>query len=149
MIASRSATDIVRRFEGCVLFAYPDPGSGGDPWTIGYGATGPGIHKGVSWTQEQAEARLASGIAETAEKVSAIIKDAPTTQGQFDALVSLAFNIGARALAASTLIRMHIGGDFEGAAAQFARWNKASGKVLRGLVSRRAAEAALYAGECE
>lgn len=59
-------------------------------------------------------------------------------------MVSLAFNIGTSAFATSTLLKKHLAGDYAGAAAQFARWNKAGGKVLAGLTKRRAAEAALY-----
>jgi len=65
-------------------------------------------------------------------------------QGQFDALVSFAFNCGEKALAGSTLLRLHLAGDHAGAAKQFARWNQGGGKVLAGLTKRRAAEAALY-----
>jgi lysozyme len=55
-------TDDLKRDEGCVLEAYPDPLSGGDPWTVGYGHTGPDIHPGVTWTQEQADTALSSDI---------------------------------------------------------------------------------------
>lgn len=79
----------------------------------------------------------------------------PTTQGQFDALVSFAYNVGldiddddkAEGLGDSTLLRKHLAGDFAGAAAQFALWNKNDGRVMNGLTRRRAAEAALYRGE--
>jgi len=143
---SRAALETIKRFEGCRLTAYPDPGTGGDPWTIGWGATGPGIRKGVVWTQDQADERLRSDVAAFAERVAALLKTAPTTQGQFDALVSLAYNIGAGALKESTLLRMHMDGDYQGAAGQFIRWNKAGGKVLDGLTKRRIAESRLYQG---
>ena len=143
---SRIALETIKRFEGCRLEAYPDPASGGDPWTIGVGATGPGIRKGVVWTQEQADARLKDDVARFAQGVSALIKTAPTTQGQFDALVSLSFNIGLQALKESTLLRMHIDADYTGAAGQFPRWTRAAGKVMPGLVKRRAAEQRIYMG---
>lgn len=66
------------------------------------------------------------------------------SQGQFDAMVSFAFNCGEAALRSSTLLKKHLSRDYAGAAKEFARWNKAGGKVLPGLVKRRAAEAALY-----
>lgn len=144
--ASRAALETIKRFEGCELRAYPDPGSGGDPWTIGWGATGPGIRKGVVWTQEQADARLREDVDRFAQGVVAALKTAPTTQAQFDALVSFSYNVGLQALKDSTLFRMHMDGDYDGAAGQFARWNKAAGKVLQGLVTRRTAEARLYKG---
>jgi GH24 family phage-related lysozyme (muramidase) len=144
---SPACAALVKQFEGCELSAYPDPGSGGDPWTIGYGATGPGIAKGVTWTQAQCDQRLADDLERFAVGVNSALNGAPTTQNEFDAMVSLAFNIGLENFRRSTLLRMHQDGDKAGAAEQFARWNKASGKVLNGLTRRRAAEAALYRDE--
>lgn len=69
------------------------------------------------------------------------------TQGQFDACVSLAFNIGLGAFRRSTLARHLAARDMTAAADQFPRWNKSAGKVLPGLVTRRAAERALFLGE--
>lgn len=141
--------DLIKRFEGCAkkradgrFAAYPDPGSGGDPWTIGWGSTGPGIAKGTIWTQEQCDARLASDVARFAAQVDRAMGDTPTTQNQFDALVSFHYNTGK--LLSSTLLKKHRAGDYAGAAMQFDRWVFASGKRLAGLVKRRAAEAALY-----
>jgi lysozyme len=75
----------------------------------------------------------------------------PTTQGQFDALVSFAYNEGiggpslrGKGLLGSTLFRKHKAGDHTGAAAEFLKWNKQAGKVLRGLTRRRAAERLIY-----
>ena len=138
------ATALIKQFEGCRLAAYPDPGSGGDPWTIGHGATGPGIHKGVTWTQAQADARLAEDVAKFARCVNDAIGTAPTTDGQRAAMISLAYNIGLGALRESTLLKLHKAGEFIGAANQFSRWNRASGKVMAGLSRRREAEAAEY-----
>lgn len=146
MITSSKGIALIASFEGCRLKAYPDPGTGGDPWTIGFGATGPGIKAGVVWTQEQADARLKSDLARFEKAVTTAISGKPTTQGQFDALVSFAFNCGVTNLLNSTLLRKHCAGDFAGAAKEFARWNKAAGKVMAGLTRRRAAEAALYKG---
>ena len=148
---------LIKRFEGCALMradgmieAYPDPGSGGEPWTIGWGATGEDrfhggrIRKGTVWTQAQADQRLREDIARHAEDVIAALGPAiaSTSQAQFDALVSFHFNTGA--IARATLTRKHIAGDFRGAAREFAKWNRAGGRVLGGLVRRRAAEAKLY-----
>lgn len=143
---------LIQRFEGCArgrddgrFEAYPDPGTGGAPWTIGWGATGPGILPGTVWTQAQCDTRLARDLARYAAEVTEAIGDAPTTQAQFDALVSFHYNTGA--IRRATLTRRHVAGDHAGAAAEFARWKHAGGQVLRGLVRRRAAEAALYAGD--
>lgn len=136
---------LLHSFEGCRLKAYPDPGSkDGNPWTIGWGSTGPGIGPGVVWTQAQADARFAADLAKFAWRVAALLDGVPTTQSQFDALVSLAYNIGVNALAGSTVLRRHKAGDYAGAQAAFAMWNKNDGKVMKGLVNRRAAEAELY-----
>lgn len=133
---------LIKRFEGCRLAAYPDPGSGGDPWTIGWGATGAGIGPGIRWTQEQADARLESDLVKYALDVSKAIGDAPTSQQQFDALVSFHYNTGA--IGRATLTKKHKAGDFVGALAEFKKWNRAGGRVLAGLARRRAAEAELY-----
>lgn len=140
---------LIKRFEGCarllpggLVEAYPDPGTGGEPWTIGWGATGPGIGPGTVWTQAQCDERLENDLNRYAAEVVHALGDAPTTQAQFDALVSFHYNTGA--IRRATLTRRHIAGDHAGAAAEFARWNRAGGRVMKGLVRRRAAEAALY-----
>ena len=142
---------LIQSFEGCAkkrsdgsYDAYPDPATGGDPWTIGWGSTGPDIKRGVVWTQKQCDDRFVSHAGEFAAKVEKALGGAATTQHQFDAMVSLAYNIGMGNFSASTLLRKHRAGDHAGAAAQFAVWNKANKKVMAGLTRRRAAEAALY-----
>lgn len=139
------AIPLIQRFEGCRLVAYPDPGTGGIPWTIGWGATGPGIAPGVKWTQQQADARLRDDVGKFAGKVARLVK-VPTEHYEMAALISFAYNVGTGALADSTLLRKLNAGDKAGAAAQFARWNKAGGRVMRGLTNRRAAEARLFTG---
>lgn len=147
---------LMHHFESCKLKSYPDPGSkDGKPWTIGWGATGAGIGPGVEWTQEQADARFAADLAKFEDGVTRLIGDAPTTQAQFDALVSIAYNIGldedadtiAEGLGDSTLLRKHKAGDYVGAAKAFASWRFNDGREMKGLVRRRAAEAKLYRGE--
>lgn len=152
---SKAAVDLLHSFEGCRLEAYPDPGSNdGNPWTIGWGSTGAGIGPGVKWTQEQADARFLVDLAKFEDGVTRLIGSAPTSQGQFDALVCIAYNIGldedadtiAEGLGDSTLLRKHKAGDFEGAAKAFLSWTFNDGRQLKGLVRRRAAEAKLYRG---
>ncbi|AOL24368.1 Phage-related lysozyme (muramidase), GH24 family [Erythrobacter litoralis] len=146
---------IIKRFEGCarlrsdgLVEAYPDPASGDEPWTIGWGATGERIEPdsliepGTVWTQAQCDARLETDLERYAAEVTRAIGAAPTTQAQFDALLSFHYNTGA--IRRATLTRLHCAGDHAGAAREFARWNKAAGRVMKGLVRRRAAEAALY-----
>lgn len=142
---------LIAQFEGCAermadgrYRAYPDPGTGGAPWTIGFGATGPNIGKGTIWTLAQCEAQFDAHIAQMAGYVRRLLGAAPTTQNQFDALVALAYNIGPGNLADSTLLKLHVVGNYKGAAAEWPKWNKSGGKVLAGLTRRRAAEAQLY-----
>ncbi|HYW17366.1 MAG TPA: lysozyme [Allosphingosinicella sp.] len=151
MEPSQACTKLIQQFEGCAkkqsdgtFMAYPDPGSGGDPWTIGWGSTGPGIKKGVVWTQKQCDDRFTEHLEQFAANVSKVLAGTKTSQNQFDAMVSFAYNVGVANLSASTLLKKHKAGDYKGAAAEFAKWNKAAGKVLPGLTRRRAAEAALY-----
>jgi lysozyme len=140
------ALALIKQFEGCKLTAYPDPGSGGDPWTIGWGSTGPGIAKGLVWTQQQADKRLAEHIMEFARGVDTALAGAPVAAMQKGALVSLTYNIGVGALSGSTLLKKHKAADYDGAAAQFLLWNKAAGKVMQGLTNRRTAEMRVYKG---
>ena len=70
----------------------------------------------------------------------------PLTQGQYDALVSFAYNLGLAALKSSTLLRLLNARNYAGAAAQFPRWNRAGGKVLPGLTRRREAERVMFLG---
>lgn len=146
---SEAGLKLIKAFEGCarlrhdgMVEAYPDPGTGGDPWTIGWGATGADVTPGTVWTQAQCDARLEADVARHAADVRKAIGDAPTTQGQFDALVSFHYNTGA--IARATLTRRHLAGDHQAAAREFAKWKHAGGRVLKGLVRRRRAEVALY-----
>lgn len=150
--ASAAAERVIKEFEGCArrmedgrLHAYPDPGTGGVPWTIGWGSTGPDIGPDTIWSQEDADRRFTEHLGQFAARVATLLEGAPTSQSQFDAMVSLSYNIGTGNFGSSTLLRKHKARDYAGAAAEFGKWNKAAGKVLNGLVRRRAAEAALYA----
>lgn len=141
MKTSARMIKVMHHFESCRLQAYPDPGSAdGHPWTIGWGATGPGIHKGVTWTQEQADERYRQDL----EKFEGVVEDALSAravpQCHFDALVSFTYNVGPSALKGSTLLKMYLNGDVAGAANQFLRWNKNDGRVMHGLTRRRVAE---------
>jgi len=144
MTPSPAGIALIKSFEQCRLTAYlPTPK---DKPTIGWGTTGADIKMGMTWTQAECDERFAADLRAFAEGVSAALTG-ETTQPQFDAMTSLAYNIGARAFKNSTLLRLHNAGDFAAAAAQFARWNKQAGQVLAGLTRRRAAEAAIYRGE--
>ena len=139
---SARCADFIKGFESCRLTAYMPTKN--DVPTIGWGTT-KGVKMGMTWTQEQADAAFAAELAEFGARVASHLGSAPTTQAQYDAMVSLAYNIGVDGFGDSTLLRMHKAGDHAGAAAQFGRWNKQAGVVLNGLTRRRAAEAAMYA----
>ena len=134
---------LLKEFEGCKLTAYPDPATGGDPWTIGYGSTGPHVKRGVTITQAEAERLLLADLDRFEQAVTRYVT-VPLTQNQFDALVSFTYNCGQGSLQTSTLLRKLNAGDYAGAQGQFARWNRAGGKEMAGLTRRRAAEAELF-----
>ena len=142
MHISEAGLALIRQFEGLRLSAYLCPA--GIP-TIGYGSTA-GVQMGQTITAERAEELLREDVRQFEAAVSRLVK-VPLNQGQHDALVSFAFNLGAKALEKSTLLRLLNAGDYSGAAAQFDRWVYASGKKLSGLVKRRAAERALFEGD--
>ena len=135
---------LIKQFEGCKLTAYQDSVG---VWTIGYGWTQPvdgkPIRAGMTIKQETAERLLKTGLVSYESDVFRLVK-VGLTQGQFDALVSFTYNLGARSLSTSTLLRKLNAGDYAGAADEFLRWNKAGGKVLNGLARRREAERALF-----
>lgn len=157
MNASPAAAALLRECEGLRLVAYPDPGTGSDPWTIGYGSTR-GVVKGMRITMAEAEARLDEDIRVAEETVRAAVK-VPLSQSQFDALVCFAFNVrpGAagvrdgwvtlKSAQPSTLLRKLNGGDYAAVPDQMQRWNKAGNKVMPGLVLRRRAEAAMWVAD--
>lgn len=142
MIPSARCESLIKSFEQCRLKAYLPTGV--DRPTLGWGCAAPDIHLGMTWTQEQADARFERDLNDFAASVEALIAGHVTAQNKFDALVSFAYNEGAHALATSTLLRKHNAHDYVGAAKEFARWDMQAGKVLNGLVRRRAVEAAMY-----
>ncbi|WP_447875217.1 lysozyme [Serratia fonticola] len=139
---SQRGIALIKSFESLELKAYPDPATGGKPWTIGWGHT-KGVKPGDRITEQQAEAFLTQDLAVFELTVNSAVK-VPVTQSQFDALVSLAFNVGGANFAGSTLVKKLNSGDPRGAADQFPRWKFADGKEMRGLVRRRAAERELF-----
>lgn len=144
MQTSDKGIALIKQFEGCKLTAYQDSVG---VWTIGYGWTQPvdgkPIRSGMVIKQETAERLLKTGLVSYESDVSRLVK-VGLTQGQFDALVSFTYNLGARSLSTSTLLRKLNAGDYAGAADEYLRWNKAGGKVLNGLTRRREAERALF-----
>lgn len=124
----------IKRFEGCKLAAYRCPAG---VWTIGYGET-LGVKEGDVWTQEQADARLR---VRAGQFLLAVLKRCPRLHleppERWVACVDLAYNIGVGAFAASSVSRKTMRGEFDQAAESFLLWNKAGGRVLKGLTIRR------------
>lgn len=138
---------IVKEFEGCRLDAYPDPGTGGDPWTIGWGHTGPEVRMGLTWTQQQADAALAADLREAHAAMLQVLPMAAGYNGKRQAaLTSWIFNVGAGAAADSTLRRRLAAGEDPAGVVieELPRWNKGGSGVMQGLVRRRAAEVQLF-----
>lgn len=143
MNTSDAGLAFIAAHEGCKLEAYPDPATGGEPYTIGVGHTG-GVNEGDSCTQEQSLEWL-RGDCETAERCINNSVRVTITQNQFDALVSLIFNIGTGNFRRSTLLaRINDGLDDDIVALQFKVWNRAAGKVMAGLSNRREDEMNLF-----
>ena len=141
------ARQIVAEFEGCVLTAYPDPGTGGDPWTVGYGHTGPEVRRGLKISQEMASAWLTADLNHAAGEVFRLLPMAGGWSAPRQAaLISFVFNVGAGALDASTLRRRLLAGEDPNTVvrSELPRWNKGGGRVMPGLVRRRDAEVALF-----
>ncbi|HEI8866100.1 TPA: lysozyme [Serratia odorifera] len=144
MQISNAGISLIKEFEGCRLKAYQDSVG---VWTIGYGWTQPvdgrKIGPGMVIDQATAERLLKCGLVQYEQGVNQLVK-VIITQGQFDALVSFAYNLGLRSLSTSTLLRKLNNGDTQGAADEFGRWVNAGGKRLDGLVTRRAAERRMF-----
>jgi lysozyme len=144
--ASANCTDLIKRFEGLSLKPYLCPAN---VPTIGYGSTLYANGARVRMTdrplsQQQADVLLNHEVAKFAKIVDSMTRD-DVSQNQFDALVSFCFNVGGGALKSSTLLRkVNANLNDPTIRAEFLRWNKAAGRVLKGLTTRREAEANLY-----
>lgn len=144
MQISPKGVSLIKQFEGCSLTAYKDSVG---VLTIGYGWTyavdGKPLRNGMTIDQATAERLLKTGLVGYENDVLKLVR-VKLSQGQFDALVSFAYNLGARSLSTSTLLKKLNAGDYAGAANEFPRWNKAGGNVLNGLTRRREAERTLF-----
>lgn len=145
--ADLAAGTITPQFEGYSATPYWDPD--GKVWTTGYGSTRIG-GTGAPVTQftpaidePTARAWAAAELTAALRTIKADVR-VPLTVHETAALADFIYNVGAGNFGSSTLLHLLNAGDYEGAAAQFARWNVAGGKVLAGLIRRRAAEKALF-----
>lgn len=138
MRTSQAGIDLIKQFEGLELKAYQDSVG---VWTIGYGHT-EGVREGDEIDETTAEMYLRSDLKDAEQCI--FNTGAVLTQNQYDALVSFTFNLGCGNLRKSTLLRKILAGQYEDAALEFHKWNMAGGRVLDGLVRRRAAEQKLW-----
>lgn len=137
---SAAGRALIAKFEGLRLTAYQDMVG---VWTIGYGHTGPDVKPGLVISQQQAAQLLINDLARFNNGVNALVT-VKINQNQFDALVSFSYNLGLGSLQQSTLLRLLNAGNFQAAADQFLRWNRAGGQVVAGLSRRRAAERDMF-----
>ena len=129
----------LKRLEACRLRAYRDAVG---VLTIGYGHT-ENVYEGAMLPDEaSADALLSVDLAVFEDAVNSTAPDC--SQGQFDAMVLLTYNIGVQGFKRSSVLKAHQRGDYQSAARAFALWNQAGGRILPGLVTRRAEEAAMY-----
>lgn len=153
MKTSERGKVLIKSFETCRLKAYPDPKTGGAPWTCGWGST-LGVTPTTVWTQEQADAEFEKDIRQAEGLVNWFVKH-EMTQGQFDAFVSIFQNVGpggttkdgiARLKTGrpSTLLRKFNEGDIAGAEAEWLKWISPGTNVAKGLLRRRMAELELF-----
>lgn len=141
---SPQGVDLICGFEGLELKAYDD---GVGVCTIGYGTTiyphGKAVQYGDTCTIEQAKNYMQYDLRHFEQAVNAAV-NVPLNQNQFDALVSLSYNIGIGAFKNSTLLKLLNASDYHAASDQFDVWIKAGGKTVQGLVNRRAVEKTLF-----
>lgn len=135
-----------RRLPNGDCHAYPDPGTGAQPWTIGWGSTGPEVKHDTVWTMQQAEESLDNHLLHFC---AGVLKLSPTLSQEpprrLAAIISFAYNCGLRNYRISTLKKRVDAKEWGGAAIEILKWNKAAGRVLAGLTRRRQAEARLLA----
>lgn len=144
MKTSKNGTNLISTFEGFYSNAYLCPAG---VWTIGIGTTiypnGTKVKQGDKCTMTQAVEYLSHDLQSFERTVNQAVT-VSLSQNQFDALVSLAYNIGSNAFEDSTLVKYLNAGKYKSAAEEFLVWNKGGGKVLKGLVNRRAVERELF-----
>ena len=142
MNISQEGLSLIKKFEGCEYNAYK---CAAGVWTIGYGHTA-GVKEGDLVTQQEADKILEEDMKEYEGYINDYVT-VDLNQNQFDSLVSWVFNLGPNNLKSSSMLKVLNNGAYEDVPAQIKRWNKASGKVLEGLIRRREAEALLFEGK--
>ncbi|MBE9117296.1 glycoside hydrolase family protein [Lusitaniella coriacea LEGE 07157] len=139
---SAEGLELIKTFEGLYLESYQDAVG---VWTIGWGNT-EGIGPGMTITVAQAEQMLRKELSQFETAVTEYVK-VEINENQYAALVAFSYNVGARALYDSTLLKVLNQGQIQEAADQFLRWDKAGGQALLGLSRRRRSERSLFLSE--
>lgn len=132
---SHDGASQIASHEGYRLVAYPDPATGGEPWTICRGHTG-GVRPGQRATHEQCDRWFAEDLHRAERGVQRHVR-VPMKQGEYDAAVSFVFNVGEGNFRTSTLLRKLNAGDRAGSCNQYPRWVYANKMKMQGLVVRR------------
>ena len=143
MKTGEAGLNLIKSFESLYLDAYLDPV--GIP-TIGYGTIridGQPVQMGTTITEDQANHYLQTEVEKFEKAVNKHVT-VQLTQNQFDALICFTYNLGDGNLLKSTLLKKLNQGDYQGAAAEFEKWNMAGGRPLAGLTRRRLAERDLF-----
>jgi len=145
----KQALMLVALFEGCELEAYPDPATGKDPWTIGFGHTGPEVKPGLIITKEQAQQWLKEDMEHSAYSICRLLPKTKLSDNQFSALCSLVFNIGVGNFRSSSVFKHLSMGRYKQASDSILLWDKAKNSkgekvALAGLTRRRKAEKELF-----
>jgi lysozyme len=147
MNLNKKGLDLIKSHEGLRLEAYPDPATKADPWTIGYGHTSaagpPSVRPGLKISRQEAEDILKQDLATFERHVRSRVK-VPLNDNQFSALVSFCFNVGPGNFDRSGVLKAVNSNQFDLVPARLMLWNKAAGKVMRGLTRRRAEEGELF-----
>lgn len=128
---------LIKRFEGCRLKAYLCPAG---VWTIGWGSTGPGIVKGVVWTQAQCDTRLEEDALVYATGAANLSPVLYFDDLKLCAIADFCYNLGVSRYKISTLRKRVNEGDWDAVSVELMKWVRGGGRVLPGLVSRRKAE---------
>ena len=139
MKLSDNGIKFIQDFEGLKLNAYRDIVG---VWTVGFGHTGVDVTPNLSITKDRANDLFMQDVCNFVNGVNSMVKSC--TQGEFDAMVSFAYNLGLKSLKTSTLLRKLNDGDIDGAANEFTKWNRAGGKEVAGLTRRRLDERSLF-----
>lgn len=142
-----AALELIKRWEGWRATAYPDPATGGEPLTIGYGHTSaagaPAVKRGMTITRAEGEAILRRDLQKYVAAVEKLVK-VPLNDNQFGALVSFCYNVGPGNFKSSSVLERVNAKRFEDVPLRLLLWNKANGKTMRGLTSRRVDEGNLF-----